>query len=65
MRWTFEKAFYGKKDRLSVRNIKQFLAQGYCPIPNTLFEGCTTRLSIAWATTTACAPGSKGLFPMP
>lgn len=39
MRWTFEKAFYGKKDKLSVRNIKQFLVQGFCPIPNTLFEG--------------------------
>jgi len=39
MYWTFEKVFYGKKSGLSVPNVKQFLAQGYCPIPHTLFAG--------------------------
>jgi len=39
MYWTFEKVFYGKKSGLSVPNVKQFLARGYCPIPHTLFAG--------------------------
>jgi asparagine synthetase B (glutamine-hydrolysing) len=39
MYWTFEKVFYGERNDVSVSNVKQFLAQGYCPIPYTLFEG--------------------------
>ncbi len=39
MYWTFEKVFYGKKNALSVPNVKQFLARAFNPIPHTLFDG--------------------------
>jgi len=39
MRWTFEKVFFGQKGPLDLRQIKTYLANGYCLIPHTLFEG--------------------------
>lgn len=37
--WSYKKVFYGKKEGLNLKTIKQFLAKGYYLIPYTLFEG--------------------------
>ena len=39
MKWAFKRVFYGKKNGLSLKNIKRFLGQGYCFIPYTVCEG--------------------------
>jgi hypothetical protein len=39
MNWTFERTFYGDKEGLNLRSIRDFLMQGYYPIPCTLFNG--------------------------
>jgi hypothetical protein len=39
MNWTFERTFYGDKQGLNLRSIRDFLMRGYYPIPCTLFNG--------------------------
>jgi hypothetical protein len=39
MSWTFERTFYGDKQGLNLRSIRDFLMRGYYPIPCTLFNG--------------------------
>ena len=39
MTWTFERVFYGSKDGLNLRSMRDFLMRGYYLIPHTLFNG--------------------------
>ncbi|MCU0917724.1 MAG: helix-turn-helix domain-containing protein [Planctomycetes bacterium] len=39
MGWSFENVFYGSKERLNLRSMRDFLMQGFYPIPQTLFKG--------------------------
>ncbi len=39
MTWTFERVFYGSKEGLNLRGMRDFLMRGYYPIPHTLFDG--------------------------
>ena len=39
MQWTFEKTFFGNKGPLNLKQVKTYLANGYCQIPYTRVEG--------------------------
>jgi asparagine synthetase B (glutamine-hydrolysing) len=39
MKWTFERVFYGSRKGLNVRQVRDYLARGYCFVPYTLFDG--------------------------
>ncbi len=39
MTWTFERVFYGTKDGLNLKSMRDFLMRGYYLIPHTLFNG--------------------------
>jgi len=39
MVWSFQKVFYGSKEKLNLRSMRDFLMQGFYPIPQTLFQG--------------------------
>lgn len=40
MSWTFEKVFYGRRDGLNLRSVREYLGKGYYFVPKTLFQGC-------------------------